>query len=196
MFLKTSKNNGFIRWKPTLFSFLGIIIFYVILIGIMPNLQNWSNSKKSISFYPRIIDGDTIANGKTVYRLVAVDACEMGQPISYDDNKTLDCGYYAKAFLTKFVSNNKVTCYEQGQPKSYGRVVARCFLDKTDGYQHTIHDDLGHFLLNSGWGISTNHGDFSYKLRYYITENAARSKRHGAWAGKIETAKAWRDRKG
>lgn len=70
-----------------------------------------------------VIDGDTIAYKNTGLRirLWGLNAPELGDHI----------GQNAKTKLAKIIGHHEVSCADTGQ-RSYDRVVARCFIGRTD----------------------------------------------------------------
>lgn len=140
-------------------------------------------------FIPRIIDGDTLSDGSTTYRLVGVDACELGQPVLLrGDKEPVDCGYYARAFVERFIGDDQVICYDQG-PRSYGRIVARCFSGTVEAP-----NDIGAFAIRSGWAEPTSHAGLLYGVKYVFEHYAAKAFRRGAQNGTYENSAAWRNR--
>ncbi len=159
-----------------------------------PNFEAYSGTTQHGPFQAKLIDADTLTDGENRYRLVGVDACEMGQPIEFaGEPNTLNCGYYAMRFVERFIADHQVVCYDQGS-RSYGRIVARCFR-YTDGTRRSIHDDIGAFVLRSGWAVSTDHAEGLFALRYYYEELMAKTSLRGAWNGTTMTPAEWRQAK-
>lgn len=162
----------------------------VILLSGAPNVEPFLGRPVLGPFSPRLIDGDTFADGDTRIRLAGVDACEMGQPIRYEEYAApLDCGAYAKAFVERFIGTHPVVCYDQGG-HSYGRIVARCFLD-IPGRGHTMKTDIGAFALRSGWAFPS-HPHPAFGARYALEHLRAMIARAGALAGRLDKPRDWR----
>ena len=183
--------NGFrIYWKQTILSGGLVALVILTLILFTPALAP-IGAKKYGPFTPRIIDGDTFANGDLVFRIAGVDACEKGQPATFPDlQEPINCGEFASAFVARFISDNEVVCYDQGQ-RTYGRIVARCFLN--NGWP-TTKNDIGAFALKAGWAFPTDHATISYALAYQVIYFKARLKRNGFWNGHVEKPEIWRHR--
>ncbi|MFV1761493.1 thermonuclease family protein [Phaeobacter sp. A90a-4k] len=178
-----------IKWGLT---FKAVVVCLAILGGMLfvtPNIERLSGGKAYGPFVPDVIDGDTLSNGTTRFRLVGVDACEMGQPIRFADHDgELNCGYYARAFVEKFIGNREVICFDQGA-RSYNRIVARCFVGT--GWP-TMQTDIGAFAIYSGWAVPTDHGGDLFKLRYLLDYMSAKLARRGAWNGSSALPAVWR----
>lgn len=160
----------------------GSAIFFGIAVFVTPNFEAYAGTTAIGPFDAALIDGDTLSDGNINYRLVGVDACEMGQPIDFvEEPETLDCGYYAKKFMEQFIADDQIICYDQGS-RSYERVVARCFRHNGTN-QRLIEDDLGAFALRSGWAVSTDHAEGMFAFRYFYEELIAKTSLRGAWNG-------------
>ena len=83
----------------------GSAIFFGLAVFVTPNFEAYAGTKAIGPFEASLIDGDTLSDGTVRYRLVGVDACEMGQPIDFSEEpETLDCGYYAMKFMEQFIA--------------------------------------------------------------------------------------------
>ncbi|WP_227272009.1 thermonuclease family protein [Roseobacter weihaiensis] len=149
-----------------------------------PNMSQAIGGQKFGPFIPVIIDGDTLSDGENRFRLVGVDACEMGQPITFDGyEQPLDCGFFAKSFVERFIQDYHVICHDQGS-RSYGRIVARCFVNAGQDYT-SIDNDIGAFAVMSGWATVTDHATGLFAARYIYEETLAQVSGRGAWRGAI-----------
>lgn len=167
------------------------VIFFGFALFITPNFEAYSGGKKYGPFDVNMIDGDTLSDGIERFRLVGVDACEMGQPIDFaEEAETLDCGFYAKRFVENFIGADKVVCYDQGT-RSYDRIVARCFRFSGQSTR-SIDDDIGAFALRSGWAVSTDHAEGLFAFRYFYEELMAKASLRGTWNGQSMTPDEWR----
>lgn len=88
---------------------------------------------KAIGGKAYVIDGDTLAFGKTRVRLWGIDAPEM------DTWR----GRKAKSFLVGKLAGREVTCVVKGKCH-YGRVVAQCYVDG---------EDIAWWLINAGHAV-------------------------------------------
>lgn len=180
-----------------IFSLKRISFFILVLSGfgyavlfLLPNIVAYENKTKHGPFYPRIIDGDTIANEQSIFRIVGIDTCEMGQPIKFREyNGPLDCGLYAKQVLTNFISNNNVVCFDEGI-MSYGRWIARCFIE-TPSKTYTIDEDIGAFMIKSGWALPYHNEGFT-SSRYTMEYLLALLARNGIHNGSYTNPAIWR----
>lgn len=180
-----------------LFSFKKIPIFLLFIFAVgwflmvaLPNLEPYLDHTEIGPFTPTIIDGDTIADGDMKFRISGVDACEIGQPVTFSEYSTpLDCGIYAREFLVRFINGRDVVCFDQGS-RSYGRIVARCFVE-TEDQERSIDTDLGAFILSSGWAFPEQ-GEPSFAARYAWEHFVALVERRGALNGELIRPADWR----
>lgn len=178
-----------IRWGLTIKASGACLALFGGLLYLAPNVERISGGKAYGPFVPSIIDGDTLGNGTERFRLVGVDACEMGQPISFlDQEGELNCGYFARAFVEEFIGKQKVVCYDQGA-RSYERIVARCFVGTS---WPTMQTDIGAFAIYSGWAVPTEHAGDLFKVRYLMEYMTAKMSRRGAWNGSSVLPEVWR----
>lgn len=178
-----------IRWGLTFKAGGACIAVMCGLVFLTPNLERLTGGKAYGPFVPEIIDGDTLSNGSDRFRLVGVDACEMGQPITFPDHEgELNCGYYARAFVAEFIGNQEVMCFDQGA-RSHDRIVARCFVGTS---WPTMQTDIGGFAIYTGWAVPTEHAGDMFKLRYMMEYMTAKMARRGAWNGSSALPAVWR----
>ena len=117
----------------------------------------------------RVIDADTISDGRITYRLNGIDAPEMGQACSSQAGKKWKCGEAATSYLAAKLKNASVRCEGSSQDR-YGRTIATCFADG---------EDIGESLVASGLAWSFRR----YSMVYVQTEETARAAKLGIWAG-------------
>ena len=126
-----------------------------------------------------VIDGDTIKQDGTTYRLWGLDAPEIGQQCEYRDNY-YDCGELAKMGLTAFLGDDAVTC-EKVNTDRYKRLVARCAVEGLD---------IGSWLVSNGLAVDYPR----YSKGYYKTEqDAAEEGEKGIWSGDFTLPWEWRE---
>ncbi|SCZ73542.1 Endonuclease YncB, thermonuclease family [Epibacterium ulvae] len=178
-----------IKWGLTFKAGGACLALMAGLLFVTPNLERLAGGKAYGPFVPNIIDGDTLGNGTERFRLVGVDACEIGQPIQFpDQDGELNCGYFARAFVKEFIGNQEVVCFDQGV-RSYDRIVARCFVDAA---WPTMQTDIGAFAIYSGWAVPTEHAGDLFKMRYLMEYMSAQLARRGAWNGSSVLPAVWR----
>lgn len=119
-----------------------------------------------------VIDGDTIEQGGTTYRINGIDAPEKGQECRRADGKAWRCGEAASASLANLVAGRAVVC-EAHEQDGYGRTVATC---RADG------EDVGKALVEQGlaWAF------VKYSTFYVNEEAVARADGRGVWQGEAQ----------
>jgi endonuclease YncB( thermonuclease family) len=126
-----------------------------------------------------VIDGDTIRQGDTTFRLWGIDAPESTQQCQRGDSVPYDCGKDASAHLRELVADQPVTCEPKTRDR-YGRTVAICGTPSIP--------DLGRAMVRDGWVVA-----FVRYSRDYISEEAeARDAKRGLWSGSFELPWNWR----
>lgn len=112
---------------------------------------------------PRVVDGDTLEVGGTVYRLNGIDAPEHGQLCG-----DWSCGEDATATLVEIVKGREVTCDPLGED-GYGRVIATCYADGAD---------IGAEMIDKGmaWAF------LRYSDVYASDELNAKERQEGVWS--------------
>lgn len=122
----------------------------------------------------RVIDGDTLELGGTIYRLNGIDAPEHGQTCG-----NWNCGSAATDALVDLTKGRTVTC-DAVTEDAYGRVIATCFADGTD---------IGGSLVDKGmaWAF------LRYSDVYAPNEASARASSIGVWTGRYPTPWEFRE---
>ncbi|HMS44222.1 MAG TPA: thermonuclease family protein [Alphaproteobacteria bacterium] len=114
-------------------SFLNYLVTFFCLILAQPI----AIGQEVISGQASIIDGDTIRIDNIKIRLLGIDAPDKGkdpQSVFYTDSKNA---------LSVFIGQHKISCQPTGD-KSYDRIVAKCFMGKTD---------LAAYMVLNGWAV-------------------------------------------
>lgn len=120
----------------------------------------------------RVVDGDTLANGATRYRLYGIDAPEAGQSCQSKAGGTWPCGQQAIALMQSLVIGKDVTCDNRGQDE-YGRTLAVC---NAGGVE------IDGAMVDAGMAWSFR----KYAHDYDAREDAARAKGIGVWQAATE----------
>jgi endonuclease YncB( thermonuclease family) len=121
----------------------------------------------------RVIDGDTIADGTTHFRLFGIDAPEKGQSCVSRGGGTWACGEQALALMQSLVIGKDVTCEDRGDGE-YGRRLGLC---RAGGI------DVSGAMVDAGMAWSFR----QYAHDYDAREEAARTKGLGVWQAPTET---------
>jgi len=121
----------------------------------------------------RVIDGDTFELNGKIIRINGIDAPEHGQKCG-----DWNCGKAATDALSGLISGKSVSCDSLGED-GYGRTIATCFVDKVD---------VGEALVDQGnaWAF------LEYSKAYEVTQQNAKARRNGIWAGDFQTPWAFR----
>ncbi len=129
----------------------------------------------------KVIDGDTIKQGKTRIRLYGIDAPELKQKCEGKNGKKWDCGQVAKNRLNQTIYGKQVLCKTKGKDR-YKRTVAICYVDGADVNEHMVRE-----------GLAESYSQYSDK--YDLAEEYARSNKKGIWCGEFESPSKYRKKK-
>ena len=144
-------------------------------------LSGRASSVAGLSSEVRVIDGDTFEMGEYRYRLLNMDAPEMGQTCRKANGADWRCGEAAANALRKLVSSARVACDVDGTD-AYGRRLAHCAAGGVD---------LGGALVEQGLAVAfLRYGD-----EYLDAEIAAMESRRGMWAGSFTRPAEFRSAK-
>ena len=132
----------------------------------------------TLSGWPHIIDGDTIALAGHHVRLQGIDAPESTQECQDRYGLPWACGRQAAAALRSQIGWSRVRCDRLGSDP-YGRVLARCYRGDTD---------LNRWMVRNGWAVAYRRYDTSY----IAEEAAARQAGDGVWRGPFMMPWDWR----
>ncbi|MBT7956373.1 MAG: thermonuclease family protein [Rhodospirillaceae bacterium] len=124
-----------------------------------------------------VLDGDTIRIGKTRIDLFGIDAPEQGQICEWD-NADWTCGIEATKALRHAVAGKSVRCVKGDNGKK-GRIVAVCFIGKTD---------LNALMVRRGWALAYR----QVSSHYVNDELVAKVARAGMWRSKFLEPWKWR----
>lgn len=127
----------------------------------------------SASFAIEVVDGDTLKQDGTTFRLEGIDAPEHGQKCKSASGKTWPCGKKATLHLKKLVDGKQVECLGN-QIDDFGRLIAKCNLQGMDLGNHMVEVGLA-------WAFR------KFSKSYIVTENEAQQKLIGVWQAKTQT---------
>jgi endonuclease YncB( thermonuclease family) len=123
----------------------------------------------------RIVDGDSLAQGRVRFRLAGIDAPELKQTCTRD-KAAWHCGEAARQALDGLVGGAVLDC-KGGRKDKYQRLLVTCFKDGTD---------LNREMVVRGMALSYG---------AYESEEAAASRAHnGLWASDFVRPADWRRR--
>ena len=118
-----------------------------------------------------VVDGDTIKLGDVKIRFSGIDAPEINQTCIASEGK-LACGKISKDILIAKVTNNKISCTDEGKDV-YGRVLGECFVNG---------QSLSSYLVREGFAFAYR----KYSNKYIKDEEYAKSNKHGMWSMEFE----------
>ncbi|UJW76870.1 thermonuclease family protein [Rhizobium sp. SL42] len=120
-----------------------------------------------------VVDGDTLSADGNRFRLLDVDAPELGQRCT-GDSRIYDCGNAARDGLAGMLDGADWVCAASGQDK-YGRLLVRCKSGETD---------LAEELVRQGLVVADG--------GYLAAQAEARGDQRGIWGGTFDMPSDWR----
>ena len=142
--------------------FLIIFIFFFFF--------NGNQNQKYILGKAKIIDGDTIHIGNDKIRLHGIDAPEISQDCSYN-NEDWECGKLSKNFLLNLINLDTVNCQVKTIDR-YKRYIAICFVNDLN---------INKIMVKNGWAIAYRY----YSKDYVDEEFIAKKNKLGIWKGEF-----------
>lgn len=121
-----------------------------------------------------VLDGDTLELGHLRIRLFGVDAPELDQICWTAGEAEWPCGIAARDRLAAMVEGREIGCRPR-ERDSYGRLIARCFVEGQDLGAALIAEGLAWAYLRFSW-------------RYAEGEATARAAGLGIWQGAAQAA--------
>ncbi|MBM9595081.1 thermonuclease family protein [Roseitranquillus sediminis] len=121
----------------------------------------------------RLIDGDTLEIGQTIYRIHAIDAPEAGQKCQRTATATWPCGDEAIDHLSRLIADRPVACTER-EVDRYGRTIGDC---------HAGDVDLGAAMVADGFAWAYT----QYSEDYLPEQRAAEAEGIGIWQHSTQT---------
>jgi len=102
------------------------VCFLVLMFLISQKIE--ADAVKTFTGRYRVVDGDSLALGKTRFRLLGIDAPELSQ-VCTRDGKPWTCGEAAKERLAAFIGDGNVDC-KGGRKDKYRRLLVTCFRNR------------------------------------------------------------------
>ena len=155
-----------------------LFIFFVFSIFFFPPsliAENW---------YPQtyiITDGDTLKRNGVRYRLEGLDAPEINQ-ICTLNNQDWECGLAAALYLEQLHGKEGFECKDRGQDR-YKRILVRCYIFKDDNRM-----DIGSIMVKEGYALAYRR----YSRDYIDEEGLAKENKRGLWRSKFIKPWEWR----
>lgn len=118
-----------------------------------------------------VVDSDGLRVGETSIMLWGIESVERGQFCSID-GQTWDCYAAAVRALETISSVAEVNCHPVAAPDPYGRVLAVCFVDRTD---------INEALVRAGFALAKR----DETEEYVPAEDAAKAEGIGLWQGQF-----------
>ena len=148
-----------------------ILIFKFLFIFFLYFLIYYINQNQIIILgEAKVIDGDTIHIKNNKIRLHGIDAPEINQDCSYN-NEDWKCGQLSKNFLLNLINLNVVNCQVKTVDK-YKRYIAICFVNNLN---------INEMMVKNGWAIAYRY----YSKDYVDEELIAKKNKVGIWKGKF-----------
>jgi endonuclease YncB( thermonuclease family) len=145
--------------------------FLVLMFLISQKIE--ADAVKTFTGRYRVVDGDSLALGKTRFRLKGIDAPELSQ-VCQRDGRPWNCGEAAKEHLSTFIGTGNVDC-KGGRRDKYGRLLVNCFADDLN---------INREMVRVGMAVSFDD--------YEPDERKARDARAGIWASDFTRPVDWR----
>ena len=137
-------------------------------------------AKEAIQGKAVIIDGDTINIGNNKIRLHGIDAPEIKQACSIN-NEIWKCGVKSTQELKKLINGQNVYC-EIVDLDQYRRLIGICYVET---------ENINRFMVKNGWAIAYRY----YSEDYVVDEEIAKKNKLGIWKGQFEEPYLFRKNK-
>lgn len=134
---------------------------------------NQTNNTNIISGFAYISDGDSIKINHQRIRLLGMDALELSQFCTQNDQK-FACGEFSKQHLKKIINGQKVSCKWIERDK-YNRILGQCFVGNID---------ISRQMVEDGWAVSYSN--------YPKEEQFAKKNKLGMWIWQVQRPNLWR----
>ncbi|WP_159716150.1 thermonuclease family protein [Geminicoccus flavidas] len=144
-----------------------MVAFLALTLGASATNEALATDLATVRGQARVIDGDTIAVGNKVIRLLDIDAPVLAQKCD-GHRSSRACGKASADALAAKVGTAAVECVP-AQRDDYDRILARCSVGD---------EDLSTWSVSSGWSFAF----VRYSARLVAEEQAARARGLGIWA--------------
>ena len=128
-------------------------------------------SQNLIKGKAKIIDGDTIHIDNNKIRLHGIDAPEIKQTCTIN-NENWNCGIKSEKALKNFILDREVSCKIIDIDR-YKRFIGICFVNN---------ENINKYMVKNGWAIAYRY----YSLEYVKDEERAKENNAGIWEGEFE----------
>ena len=128
-------------------------------------------SQNLIKGKAKIIDGDTIHIDNNKIRLHGIDAPEIKQTCTIN-NENWNCGIKSEKALKNFILDREVSCQIVDIDR-YQRFIGICFVNN---------ENINKYMVKNGWAIAYRY----YSLEYVEDEERAKENNAGIWEGEFE----------
>ena len=128
-----------------------------------------------------ITDGDTLKRNGIRYRLTGIDAPEINQVCTLN-NQDWECGLAAALYLEQLHGTDGFECEDLGQDR-YKRILSRCYV--IDGGNRM---DIASLMVKEGYALAYR----QYSKDYIYEEVLAKENKRGLWRSKFIKPWEWR----
>ena len=159
----------------SLFKLVIFLIFSIFFFSISSIAKDWTPKTYAIT------DGDTLKRNGVRYRLEGIDAPEINQ-ICTLNNQDWECGLAAALYLEQLHGIEGFECEDLGQDR-YKRILARCYIFKDDNRM-----DIGSIMVREGYALAYRR----YSNDYIDEEELAKENKKGLWGSEFIKPWEWR----
>lgn len=134
----------------------------------------------TVTGYPRVVDGDTLAFRDVKIRMHGIDAPESHQGCLDGKGQEYACGQVSTQALRDLIGDSEVVCKAESRDR-YQRLIAICWAGKVN---------LNEAMVRRGFALAF----VRYSRDYTAAEAEARRERLGVWQGEFVAPWDWRKR--
>ena len=151
-----------------------VTLLLLMSVFILPNHAH-SQPKKLVNY--KVIDGNTLYNGKREVLLYGVDAPELGQTC-LRDQEIWQCGREAKQKLRQIIQFQPVECKLEKVDK-LNRLLSTCYVRG---------EDFNKRMVREGWAMAYQR----HTKRYVEDERKAKDEHIGIWQSLFDDFRSFR----